>query len=194
MSNGYVKEWTPTHPLCDGRGAVSVHRRVLYDAIGGGAHPCHWCQRAVHWRVRVASPRPDDLVVDHLDGNRANNDLANLVPSCQACNMGAGHNPRRVRDDEPHLVRSTGTKLRGITKTCGYCGGTFVTPTSAPDALYCSRECGNASRRVTICKRGHERTPDNVSANNQCKKCMAIASAKQNVKRREARRLAREKG
>lgn len=27
------------------------------------------------------------LVVDHLDGDKANNDIANLVPSCNTCNL-----------------------------------------------------------------------------------------------------------
>jgi len=62
------------------------HRDVLYRAIGPGQHPCHWCGRLVDW----AKPYPansDGLTVDHLDFDPANNELANLAPSCGSCNV-----------------------------------------------------------------------------------------------------------
>lgn len=62
-----------------------IHRLVLMDVIGPGEHPCHWCGRPVSWD-RSYPKDIDGLVVDHLDGNKMNNDPANLVPACNPCN------------------------------------------------------------------------------------------------------------
>lgn len=73
------------HPVAAPGGRVFEHRRNLYDAIGAGPHPCHWCGLLVAWDRR--SPYdPDALVVDHLDYDKLNNDPTNLVPSCLSCN------------------------------------------------------------------------------------------------------------
>lgn len=71
------------HPTADCRGIVYVHRQVLYDAIGPGWHPCHWCGALVTWRKGFTT---DVLVADHVDFDRSNNDRTNLVPSCNICN------------------------------------------------------------------------------------------------------------
>jgi hypothetical protein len=46
----------------------------------------------------------DRLCVDHLDGDRSNNDEANLVPACQPCNPQRGKSPwvcvMRARDQQ----------------------------------------------------------------------------------------------
>lgn len=39
---GYIKLTGSKHPLAIG-GTVFEHRAVLYDSIGPGEHPCHWC-------------------------------------------------------------------------------------------------------------------------------------------------------
>jgi hypothetical protein len=83
MTDGYILIGAVGHPLARAKGAVKVHRKVLYDAIGPGPHPCHWCGKPVDWTYGVTS---DALVVDHLDDRRSNNDLDNLVPSCNTCN------------------------------------------------------------------------------------------------------------
>lgn len=68
------------HPLAH-RGNVAEHRKVLYDKIGPGPHPCHWkCGKILQWDRW-------HLVSDHLDGDTFNNNPDNLVPSCQGCNM-----------------------------------------------------------------------------------------------------------
>jgi len=68
------------HPLSIGNGEVLEHRYVLYEKIGAGPHPCHWgCGALLTWGV--------DLHVDHLDSDRLNNDPANIVPSCNPCNV-----------------------------------------------------------------------------------------------------------
>ncbi len=86
-SNGYIRVSTTDHPLsvC---GFVYEHRQVLYDAIGPGPHACHWCKAQVDWVKGRCVRGP--LVPDHLDGNKQNNALANLVPACNRCNSGRG--------------------------------------------------------------------------------------------------------
>lgn len=82
-SDGYVETRRTGHPLARANGHVLMHRVVLFDAIGPGPHPCHWCFAPVDWRHGVVA---DALIVDHVDRNRSNNDRANLVPSCNQCN------------------------------------------------------------------------------------------------------------
>lgn len=78
----------PNHPVAAPCGKAYVHRVVLYDAIGGGAHPCHWCQMPVTWDL--PSTDPLGLQVDHLNNTRDDNRIENLVPSCLDCNVGRG--------------------------------------------------------------------------------------------------------
>lgn len=84
---GYRQVRRTGHILSGSSGDVLEHRVVLFDAIGYGPHLCHWCGLAINWSKEKPSSRcPHLLVVDHLDGDRLNNDLSNLVPSCQPCN------------------------------------------------------------------------------------------------------------
>lgn len=85
MSVGYLAGKKPNHPLANKQGRVYQHRFVLYETIGAGSHPCHWCGRDLHWG-RSYPPHPDALTADHLDGVKTNNDPTNLVPSCPSCN------------------------------------------------------------------------------------------------------------
>lgn len=89
-SHGYVQVCDAAHPLARSSGLVYEHRKVLFDAIGEGPHPCHWCGRELRW-VRGARGGPTGaLVPDHLDGDKANNARANLVPACHPCNASRG--------------------------------------------------------------------------------------------------------
>lgn len=72
------------HPLAFANGDVLEHRAVMYDHVGPGKHQCHWCDTTVSWDVNF--PATGALVVDHLNADRLNNDLSNLVVSCQPCN------------------------------------------------------------------------------------------------------------
>jgi hypothetical protein len=105
----------------DRRGRISVdhhgyeiqyqqkrHRLVLLAKIGPGEHPCHWCKRVVTWD-KSAPADEDGLVVDHLDNNKRNNDPANLVPSCTACNTS-----RQSRGEGNNNARLTEAKVRSI--------------------------------------------------------------------------------
>jgi hypothetical protein len=70
------------HPLATAQGKLLEHRAVLFDAIGPGTHPCHWCGVILPWQGR-ASQR---ICTDHLDHNKLNNARDNLVVSCLDCN------------------------------------------------------------------------------------------------------------
>lgn len=83
LGRRYRRVSAPGHPLVNKNGSVYVHRKVLYDEIGPGPHPCHWCRTPVDW---VAKGQPDCLVVDHLNHDGADNRFENLVPSCYGCN------------------------------------------------------------------------------------------------------------
>lgn len=83
----YLTASAPAHPLAMKNGKVYVHRATLFDAIGWGPHPCHWCGTELHWRPTSSGTRLD---VDHLDGDGSNNHPSNLVPSCSRCNSARG--------------------------------------------------------------------------------------------------------
>lgn len=82
---GYVKTYDRDHPIAPPDGVIKVHRKVLYNAIGPGEHPCFWCGIAVSWDI--SSPKPGALEVDHLNGVKHDNRRENLVPSCKRCNI-----------------------------------------------------------------------------------------------------------
>jgi hypothetical protein len=83
-TGGYLEMSALNHPLAGTNGHARAHRVILYDAIGPGAHPCHWCGQEVRWEIDF--PLPGTLTVDHLDFDKTNNDLSNLAPSCHPCN------------------------------------------------------------------------------------------------------------
>jgi hypothetical protein len=81
QSAGYIWLREPGHPLADSRGLVYEHRFVFYNHNGKGPFKCHWCDAVVDWNL---------MDVDHLDDNKSNNDISNLVPSCHKCNTKRG--------------------------------------------------------------------------------------------------------
>jgi hypothetical protein len=191
QGNDYVKVWAPDHPLCDSRGALWQHRVVLFEAIGPGPHPCHWCGRELTWRARRGTPpRVDDLVVDHLDGDRANNARENLVASCQPCNVSAGYSPgRRISEDETYRIRNDGSRLRAQVHVCLQCGEGFLRePSAAHEPRYCSVPCARAALRRETCRRGHPRSGDNLSKAGACKECQRLALARYRARKAAARK------
>lgn len=76
--DGYIQVRKPGHPTASVNGFAFEHRMLLWDKIGPGAHNCHYCSKSIMWHV--------DLECDHLDHNRSNNNLENLVPCCEECN------------------------------------------------------------------------------------------------------------
>lgn len=72
------------HPLADAENRVAEHRYVLYESIGNGWHACHWCGNKISWEI--SHPHASALTADHLNHNRSDNRLENLVPACSPCN------------------------------------------------------------------------------------------------------------
>lgn len=81
------------HPLSKLDGVLAEHRMVLHAKIGPGPHNCYWCRCVVVWS---SVDWKSNLVVDHLDDDRTNNDPANLEPSCNLCNWNRGKVARQV--------------------------------------------------------------------------------------------------
>jgi hypothetical protein len=89
ISHGYRVLSAPGHPLATQLGRVFEHRKVLFDKIGPGEHPCHWCAKTVSWDRRENAGE-STLIADHLDSDTLHNDPSNLVPSCWKCNVNRG--------------------------------------------------------------------------------------------------------
>lgn len=83
--HGRLIMFRPEHPLANAKGCVINARLVLFAKIGYGPHRCHWCTAHVLWRIEDVNLR---LEADHVDGDKLNDDPANIVPSCKACNIG----------------------------------------------------------------------------------------------------------
>lgn len=79
------------HPIAPPNGRAYEHRVALYDSIGPGSHPCHWCGKLVHWGPKGTV---DNLEPDHLNGDGADNRIANLVPACRSCNVARAQQAR----------------------------------------------------------------------------------------------------
>lgn len=97
----YRTEKRPDHPMAMADGKVYVHRRTLYDKIGPGPHPCHWCHKEVEWAARGGR-----IVADHLNGDRWDNCPENLVPSCDYCNHARSRNPKFLTVNAVHALVS----------------------------------------------------------------------------------------
>lgn len=136
---------------------MPYHRLVLYEKIGPGAHPCHYCGSMVEWKVGQCTQR-GNLIAEHVDGDIRNNDPINLVPSCQACNN--RKNTRGIRDDELFILID-GKRNRAVERACEMCSKTFLVRAVEKRknfGRFCSRSCarsfGNLHRW-----RGHDRNP-----------------------------------
>ena len=110
----YRTRHDPDHPMAMANGTVYVHRAVLYDQLGPGPHPCHWCTRPLEWNHE---DREHALQVDHLNSVGDDNRPANLVASCLRCNVARGAQARHQRllaagwwENHDTVGRSTGRK------------------------------------------------------------------------------------
>lgn len=91
-SNGYfILHGHKDHPLADKAGNLAEHRKVLYDKIGPGPHPCHWNAISKCGKLSMEWGGVGGICVDHLDDVKTNNDPLNLVPSCRGCNGSRRH-------------------------------------------------------------------------------------------------------
>ena len=82
QSHGYIRVNAPNHPMADSKGYAYEHRKVYYDKHGAGPFFCHWCRKPIRW---------ESMHVDHVNGDRADNLLENLVSACPPCNIGRGY-------------------------------------------------------------------------------------------------------
>jgi hypothetical protein len=73
------------HPLAMKYGRVFLHRKVLFDSVNGSNLPCFWCGKFLYWFTIDISKK---IYVDHYDHDRHNNNIENLLPSCNNCNAG----------------------------------------------------------------------------------------------------------
>jgi len=160
-SNGYIAVQAKGHPVADKTGRAYEHRVVLYDAIGGGIHLCHWCSKPVAWGV--------DLEADHVDGDRQMNTRENLVPSCQKCNDGR-RLAARTSCFRGHEYTPENTYIRrdNGARKCRACA-------RLRERRYIRLESLTRAPR-TECKHGHLWTPENRqidprTGNSQCVPC-----------------------
>lgn len=160
--HNYVMTKRPGHPLAPPGGQLPLHRVLLYDAIGPGPHACHQCSTEVNWSSRRTAK--GCLVVDHLDGDPTNNDLANLAPACHPCNTSRGHDARL--EGELIMTSQKGTRAIAVERVCSICGKTFLIPrtnvehTSDGTGSTCSRLCGNKSAARAQAAQQREATRD----------------------------------
>lgn len=80
--DGYVLLQRPGHPIANHAGYIPEHRMLMYDRLGAGDHSCHWCGKVLEWKK---------ICIDHIDNDRKNNNLTNLVVSCNHCNRIRGY-------------------------------------------------------------------------------------------------------
>ena len=102
-TGGYLMQAAPGHPRALGGYRAYQHRVVFTEAHGEGPFNCHWCGVVVTW---------SDMHVDHLDADKQNNDINNLVASCPVCNQQRGHERMMTT-----LRANTGVAILGATKT-----------------------------------------------------------------------------
>lgn len=89
----YKQIMIPGHYLADKLGRVYLHRLVLFNLIGNIKIPCFWCGITLEWK----NNNYKKIFVDHLDHNRHNNMVKNLVPSCNNCNAGRTSTNSHIR-------------------------------------------------------------------------------------------------
>lgn len=133
------------HPVAPPSGIAPIARVMLYDAIGPGPHPCHWCGSYVAWDR-------GGLVVDHLDHDPTNDVIENLVPSCNPCNAHRRRNGGSpiIQEGELVKVKPDGTRSRAIERRCEFCGGPFPAALSQVrlgKGRFCSRACARSGPR-----------------------------------------------
>lgn len=141
--SAYRKTQLPEgHPLAEGKSrSIQVHQLVLWDKIGSGTHPCHYCATPVTWLAPRFSK--DRLETEHLDRDRLNNGPENLVPCCRTCNQ--RNRAMNVGDGEPWRLHAGGWRIRGNPSTCQNCGKAFVARRDNK-GMFCSRPCSDKGR------------------------------------------------
>ena len=148
ISGGYVLLRMPDHPLASDSGILAEHRAVLYEKLGPGTHPCHWCGTSVVWARRKSEAKGQRLFADHIDGDRQNNAPGNLVPSCCACNTTRSSEHRvakRVLRRELWRKERRGASWLQLTLECGH---TVVRRQLSPKRAWCAACVGREESAI----------------------------------------------
>lgn len=85
-NHGYMAQNWKAHPASSKGGMLYEHRKVFYETFGPDGHSCFWCQVPLEW----GGGGTGKLHVDHLNGEKSDNQSSNLVPSCHRCNVNRG--------------------------------------------------------------------------------------------------------
>ena len=130
-SNGYIKIYKPDHPLCDKNGRILKHRYIAEKYIATEN------QKVSINGIKVLN---SDLDVHHIDGNKLNNDISNLLVLTK-------QEHAMIHQNEKH-------KNSCITKKCLNCGNDFKTIKARKEtAKFCCKECDKdfkAKNLITI--------------------------------------------
>lgn len=108
--HGYAVAYNRAHPMAKAAGVVYQHRAVHFDQVGAGPHKCRWCKAEVDWDAKGKRR----LVVDHVNGEKADNRPVNLVTACQRCNMARGAFQKWALEhrDDPFLIELFGAAVK----------------------------------------------------------------------------------
>jgi endogenous inhibitor of DNA gyrase (YacG/DUF329 family) len=148
-TTGHRECKAPGHPIAPPSGIVKVARLVLFEKIGPGTHPCHWCKSDVTWNPG-GGPRIGNLVADHLNWDFNDDSPGNLVPSCSICNaQRTRHGDRRRIEKNETTMLWGGVRTRAVQRFCNMCGAPFLTipvEVRKGKGRFCSRSCARRSR------------------------------------------------
>jgi hypothetical protein len=149
--------YAPDHPLAASSGQIYKQRYDLYERIGPGKHPCHWCGRLLEWRTGEDARKAGAITVARLDPARGS-EPSNLVPSCLSCNQRQSH-PDAITDEEPYVYDVSGKRRRAEERACEWCGETFLLPKTLGKpgrGRFCSRSC---RMKAWHAAQGHQVSP-----------------------------------
>ena len=79
-TKGYILLNIPNHPLAQANGYVYEHRHVFHSHFKDSELSCELCGAPWLWRTYKDH-------IDHIDEDKSNNEILNLRPLCNACNV-----------------------------------------------------------------------------------------------------------
>jgi hypothetical protein len=85
-SHGYLARQMKGHGAASKKGLLYEHRRVFFEHHGPEGHSCKWCGISLVWGAKGKHK----LVIDHLNGDKTDNEINNLAASCFRCNSARG--------------------------------------------------------------------------------------------------------
>ncbi len=87
--NGYIRVYAKGHKMSLIGNYAYAHRKCLFDHYGQEVLFCELCGADWLWR-----PYLDH--VDHIDNDKTNNDILNLRPLCNGCNVKRSDKPKHL--------------------------------------------------------------------------------------------------